>query len=93
MQLSVTELATVEQRDARAAESEASKLARRSDYYALKREEIQKSVGVTPASGGSFICRKCKKERTSFYQMQTRSSDEPMTVFINCLDCGFRWRE
>ena len=87
-------MATVEQRDARAAESEDAKMARRGDFYAIKREEIQKSVGVTAGGGGGgFVCRKCKKERTSFYQMQTRSSDEPMTVFINCLDCGFRWRE
>lgn len=42
---------------------------------------------------GVFTCRKCKGGNCYFYQKQTRSADEPMTTFINCLDCGKRWRE
>ena len=37
-------------------------------------------------------CGKCKKRETSFYELQTRSADEPMTTFITCLNCGHRWR-
>jgi transcription elongation factor S-II len=40
-----------------------------------------------------FKCGKCKNTRTSYYQVQTRSSDEPMTTFITCLDCGQRWKQ
>lgn len=40
-----------------------------------------------------FKCGKCKKNRTSYYQVQTRASDEPMTTFITCLECGQRWKQ
>jgi len=39
-----------------------------------------------------FTCGKCKKNECGFYEMQTRSADEPMTVFVNCVNCGNRWR-
>eukprot|EP00762_Andalucia_godoyi_P005603 ANDGO_00572.mRNA.1 transcription elongation factor S-II len=37
---------------------------------------------------GIFTCRKCKGERTVWRQVQLNSGDEPMTVFVTCLDCG-----
>lgn len=40
----------------------------------------------------AFTCRKCKSKKCSFYQQQVRSSDESMTIYINCLDCGCRWK-
>ena len=40
-----------------------------------------------------FKCRKCGSRSCSYYEIQTRSADEPMTQFINCLDCGNRWRQ
>lgn len=39
-----------------------------------------------------FICRKCKSNECTHYQMQTRSADEPMTTFVSCLNCGNRWK-
>ena len=39
-----------------------------------------------------FTCRKCKSNDCSYYQMQTRSADEPMTTFITCQNCGNRWK-
>jgi len=41
---------------------------------------------------GQFICRKCKSRKTTFYLLQTRSADEPMTAFITCLGCGHKWK-
>ena len=40
-------------------------------------------------------CPKCAHPRAFFMQVQTRSADEPMTVFYKCCapDCGFRWKE
>ena len=39
-----------------------------------------------------FKCRKCGSRETCYYEMQTRSADEPMTIFITCLNCGNRWK-
>lgn len=36
---------------------------------------------------GFFTCRKCKSKNTTYFQMQTRGADEPMTNFVTCLDC------
>ena len=37
---------------------------------------------------GLFQCCKCKSYNTVHYQIQTRSADEPMTVYITCKDCN-----
>jgi DNA-directed RNA polymerase subunit M/transcription elongation factor TFIIS len=39
-----------------------------------------------------FKCNRCGKRETTFYELQTRSADEPMTKFITCVNCGKRWR-
>jgi transcription elongation factor S-II len=40
----------------------------------------------------TFTCRKCKSKRCSYMQLQTRSADESMTVYVTCCDCGNRWK-
>jgi len=39
-----------------------------------------------------YTCRKCKSKRCSYYQLQTRSSDEGITTYLTCLDCGQRMK-
>ena len=41
---------------------------------------------------GMFKCGKCKTYKTTYYQMQTRSADEPMTTFVTCLNCNNRFK-
>jgi transcription elongation factor S-II len=41
---------------------------------------------------GQFKCGKCKSKKTDYYQMQTRSADEPMTTYVTCMACGNRWK-
>ena len=41
---------------------------------------------------GLFTCGKCKSKKTTYYQMQTRSADEPMTTFVTCINCSKRWK-
>lgn len=45
------------------------------------------------APDGLFQCGKCRSMKTSYYSLQTRSADEPMTTYVNCLKCGTRWKE
>jgi DNA-directed RNA polymerase subunit M/transcription elongation factor TFIIS len=40
-----------------------------------------------------FKCRRCGQKECSYYQLQTRSADEPMTTFIKCLVCNNEWRQ
>lgn len=44
------------------------------------------------ATTDDFTCYRCKSKKCTYYQMQTRSADEPMTTFVSCLECGNRWR-
>ncbi|UOH81862.1 transcription elongation factor S-II [Cryptococcus neoformans] len=39
-----------------------------------------KAVGVTQAETDAFKCGRCHQRKCTYYQMQTRSADEPMTV-------------
>ena len=39
-----------------------------------------------------FKCSRCKERRCTYYMLQIRSSDEPMTTFVSCLNCGNRWK-
>ena len=40
-----------------------------------------------------MYCSACKKKSNcDYYQMQTRSADEPMTTFVTCLECDKRWK-
>jgi DNA-directed RNA polymerase subunit M/transcription elongation factor TFIIS len=58
----------------------------------LKRETTM--LDGNPEEGSDmFKCKKCGKARTRYWEMQTRSADEPMTIFIRCLNCGKEWRQ
>jgi DNA-directed RNA polymerase subunit M/transcription elongation factor TFIIS len=35
---------------------------------------------------------RCKSKKTSYYQLQTRSADEPMTTYVSCFNCGKNWK-
>ena len=61
----------------------------------LEEKRIKDENKFTPkieASTDDFTCFKCKSKKCTFYQLQTRSADEPMTTFVSCLDCGNRWK-
>lgn len=49
--------------------------------------EIDKRLATS-----EFKCKKCKQRECSYYQLQTRSADEPMTTFVSCLNCGNNWK-
>lgn len=45
------------------------------------------------ASTDLYKCRNCGERKTQAVQVQTRSCDEPMTIFITCLVCKNRWKK
>ena len=40
-----------------------------------------------------FKCHRCSGRSCTYYEVQTRSADEPMTQFITCLDCNNHWKQ
>lgn len=54
--------------------------------------EVRRMMSSGEAAQGQFPCFKCRTNKTVYFQMQTRSSDEPMTTFVTCLECGNRWK-
>ena len=57
----------------------------------IKRNKHLTSDDMSSATD-EFKCYKCKKRKCTYYQLQTRSADEPMTTFVTCLNCGNRWK-
>ncbi|CAI6331605.1 unnamed protein product [Periconia digitata] len=48
--------------------------------------QVEKSISK------EFQCGKCRQRQVSYTQAQTRSADEPMTTFCECMNCGNRWK-
>ena len=57
----------------------------------LKRDKIKYEL-KPEAMTDQYKCRRCGSRKCSYYEMQTRSADEPMTQFFTCLDCDNRWK-
>jgi len=58
----------------------------------LKRE-TKLLEGNKDMATDQFKCSRCYKRQCTYYEMQTRSADEPMTIFVRCLNCGKQWRQ
>ena len=58
----------------------------------MKRETLMLE-GPQEEGSTMFTCKRCKKSKTRYWEMQTRSADEPMTIFIRCLNCSKEWRQ
>lgn len=63
------------------------------------KRQLSRDVGymtreqIAAMPDGALVCRQCKSRKTSYTELQTRSADEPMTVFAVCHDCGKRWKQ
>jgi DNA-directed RNA polymerase subunit M/transcription elongation factor TFIIS len=58
---------------------------------ALEKDKAKYSKKVT--ANIEMFCRSCKrKSKCDYYQVQTRSADEPMTTFVTCLECDTKWK-
>ena len=75
------------------------------NYYELFPEKWQKLVdqqakmeriqleGDFSRATDRWQCSTCKERKCTYYELQTRSADEPMTIFIHCLHCKKRWTQ
>jgi transcription elongation factor S-II len=57
----------------------------------IKRDASKFTTNIQ-ASTDMFTCKKCKSKKCTYYELQTRSADEPATIFVTCLDCGKHWK-
>lgn len=59
-----------------------------------KKEIKEKSIfeDKPEAMTNQFLCGKCKSRECVYREVQIRSCDEPMTIFIKCLKCSNKWR-
>lgn len=60
---------------------------------AARLNEIKNENAQVVATTDLYKCGKCHKRECTYFQLQTRSSDEPITTFITCVNCGKKWRE
>lgn len=61
----------------------------------IKKENMDKAM-VAQAERSistSLQCGKCGQRKVTYTEAQTRSADEPMTLFCTCLNCGKSWRQ
>jgi transcription elongation factor S-II len=66
----------------------------RLDWEQANEDKINEMCGIKGEllKASLFTCARCKSVKTTSTQKQTRSADEPMTVFVLCLNCGKRWK-
>lgn len=60
----------------------------------LKKRDLEREMNKRKDDDyeGIFKCGKCKSKKTTYFQLQTRCADEPMTTFVTCKDCGNNWK-
>ena len=59
---------------------------------AKSKRDMHKYENNIEAATDTFTCRKCRSNKCTYYLQQVRSSDEPSTIFVTCLGCGYRWK-
>jgi transcription elongation factor S-II len=66
-------------------------------WFSLKDKLLQREQKILEGNKSratdQFKCRRCQKRECTYYELQTRSADEPMTIFVTCLNCGKEWRQ
>jgi DNA-directed RNA polymerase subunit M/transcription elongation factor TFIIS len=55
--------------------------------YLIKKKEYKEWRENSIAYSTDFKCRKCGESKCKITQAQTRSADEPMTIFRHCMVC------
>ena len=92
--MSAEELQTEEKAQERDATVKKLQDSRRLDWDKANEKKINDMCGIKGEllKASLFTCGRCKSIKTTSTQKQTRSADEPMTVFVLCMNCGNRWK-
>lgn len=92
--MSTEDLATSDKTEARNADIKKLRDSRLLDWEQQNEGKINEMCGIKGdlLQASLFTCGRCKSVKTTSTQKQTRSADEPMTVFVLCLNCGKRWK-
>ena len=51
-----------------------------------------KDEGVAELPTTKIMCPKCENMEAHWWMQQTRTADEPPTLFYRCKKCGYSWR-
>ncbi len=63
------------------------------DIKEKQKMKIKEAYEIKQISMSENIkCGKCKNNKISYYELQTRSGDEAMSIFYNCITCGHKWK-
>ncbi|KGG51962.1 transcription elongation factor [Mitosporidium daphniae] len=74
--------------------SEMASEERRKEDDRINKENLLKARAAkdNESETDMFQCSRCKQRKCKYFQLQTRSADEPMTTYVTCIHCGHRWR-
>ena len=56
-------------------------------FKELEKRKAVEAVDDNKKVTDNYKCRKCGDRKSTTTQMQTRSADEPMTIFVTCITC------
>ena len=69
---------------------------RKRENIQIKLKTLKRSVHDAneedKATTDMFQCSRCRERKCTYYQLQTRSADEPMTTYVTCVKCSKRWK-
>lgn len=51
-----------------------------------------KDEGIAELPKTKIMCPKCENMEAFWWMQQTRTADEPPTLFYKCAKCGYSWR-
>jgi transcription elongation factor S-II len=58
----------------------------------IKKQQMAEYKKNNAEGSNAFTCSKCKKSKCTVSTKQTRSGDEPPTTFVDCLECGHKFK-